>query len=61
MKDTADMEKVKAEFARALARRMQIAFDHGKVKRALKPEYIENQIEAWGVWPIASITKFIKT
>jgi len=45
----------KAEVARLLQDEMKKAAKAGQVRKALKASYLENQLEAWGLWPISSI------
>lgn len=45
----------KTTFARALAERMQKAFEADRSIRPMKWRSIRNQLEPWGLWPIASI------
>jgi hypothetical protein len=44
----------KAELARLLETEAQKAVKAGQLVRALKASYIENQLTAWGIWPVDS-------
>jgi len=45
---------MKAELARLLETEAKKAVRTGKISRALKANYIENQLTAWGIWPLNS-------
>jgi hypothetical protein len=42
----------KAKLARLLEAEAQTAAKVGRLSRALKATYLENQLEAWGIWPL---------
>jgi hypothetical protein len=42
----------KADLARLLAAEAETAAQGGQLKRALKASYIENQLKAWGLFPL---------
>jgi len=46
--------KTKAELARLLEKEAQKDVRTGRIRRALRASYIENQLEAWGIWPLDS-------
>lgn len=43
----------KAELARLLEAESEKAVKAGRIGRALKASYLENQLVAWGIWPLA--------
>jgi hypothetical protein len=45
----------KAELARLLETEADKAVRAGQLGRALKASYLENQLAAWGVWPLSSL------
>jgi hypothetical protein len=44
----------KADLARLLEGEAQKAVRGGKLRRALKASYLENQLVLWGIWPLSS-------
>jgi hypothetical protein len=44
----------KSDLARLLAAEAQKAVKAGQLARALKASYLENQLAAWGIWPLNS-------
>ena len=42
----------KAALARLLGNEAQRAVKAGQLTRTLKASYLENQLEAWGIWPL---------
>jgi hypothetical protein len=44
----------KAELARLLEAEARTAARAGQLDRALKASYLENQLTAWGIWPLSS-------
>jgi hypothetical protein len=47
-------DTTKAELARLLEAEAQRAVKDGKLGRALKASYLENQLISWGIWPLSS-------
>jgi hypothetical protein len=47
-------DTTKAELARLLEAEAQKAVRGGKLGRALKASYLENQLVPWGIWPLSS-------
>jgi hypothetical protein len=47
--------KVKAELARLLEAESEKDVEAGQLKDPLKASYLENQLVAWGVWPLTSL------
>jgi hypothetical protein len=45
----------KADLARLLATESERAVKAGELNRVLKASYIENQLDAWGIWPLSSL------
>jgi hypothetical protein len=45
---------IKAKLARLLEAEAEKAVKAGQLKRALKANYIENQLTNWGIWPLSS-------
>jgi hypothetical protein len=44
----------KAEVARVLEAEAQKAVQAGQLSRVIKASYLENQLAAWGIWPLGS-------
>jgi hypothetical protein len=47
-------DTTKAELARLLEAEAQKAVKAGRISRALKASYLENQLVPWGIWPLSS-------
>jgi hypothetical protein len=45
----------KADLARLLEAEAQKAVKAGQLEHALKASYLENQLAAWGIWPLNSL------
>jgi hypothetical protein len=46
---------LKAELARLLQDEAKKAVKAGQLSRALKASYLENQLDAWGIWPLSCL------
>jgi hypothetical protein len=50
-----EARKTKRGLARLLEAEAKAAVRAGRLGRALRASYLENQLEAWGIWPLSSI------